>query len=92
MMLLLRLGLHPSGTDAATVVQDTMLAAVELLTGLMEEAPLLEGRRQTALLTQALIPSAAAVVHALAGTLKHCLQGGEPCCCAPALVTLSDTF
>ena len=56
-----------------------MLAAVELLTGLMEEAPLLEGRRQTALLTQALIPSAAAVAHALAGTLKHCLQGGEPC-------------
>ncbi len=56
-----------------------MLAAIELLTGLMEEAPLLEGRRQTALLAQALIPNAAAVAHALAGTLKHCLQAGESC-------------
>ena len=67
------------GTDAATAVQDTMLAAIELLTGLMEEAPLLEGRRQTALLAQALIPNAAAVAHALAGTLKHCLQAGKSC-------------
>ena len=82
-MLPLRLGLHFLGADAATVVQDTMLAGVELLTGLMEEAPLLEGRRQTALLTQALTPNAAAVAQALAETLRHCLQGGEPCCSAP---------